>query len=155
MTRDELIQQYAQGYDRIAKAVEGATEAELGHRPGPGKWLAREVVHHLADSEMTSAIRLRLLLAEDRPVIRGYDQDTFATKLNYQQRPVGAALMAIRAARETTVEILKQMKEEDWNRTGWHTESGPYTPQRWLEIYAKHCHNHAEQIRRALASARS
>ena len=72
-TRKKLIDQYKDGYRAVAEALSGATEAELDAHPAPGKWSAREIVHHLADSEMTSAIRLRLLLAADRPSIAGYD----------------------------------------------------------------------------------
>src|SRR6266446_4653485 len=75
VTRNKLISQYKDGYRVVAEALAGATAEELDARPAPGKWTAREIVHHLADSEMTSAIRLRLLLAQDRPEIRGYDEE--------------------------------------------------------------------------------
>ena len=123
----------------------GATDAELDARPAPGKWSAREIVHHLADSEMTSAIRLRLLLAEDRPEIRGYDQEEFARRLHYD-RPIEASIDAFKAARRTTAEILDRMGEAEWQREGTHPEHGRYTVERWLEIYAAHAHNHATQI---------
>ena len=67
----------------------GATDEELDAHPAPGKWSAREIVHHLADSEMTSAIRLRLLIATDSPAISGYDQEQFARRL-YYDRPIAA-----------------------------------------------------------------
>jgi hypothetical protein len=57
----------------------GVPPDELTTRPFPGGWSAAEIVHHLADSEMISAIRLRTLIAEQRPVIHGYDQEAFAT----------------------------------------------------------------------------
>jgi hypothetical protein len=149
--RKSLIQQYKDGYAVVEAALAGATDAELDARPGPNKWTAREIVHHLADSEMTSAIRLRRLLAEDRPVIHGYDQEEFARRLHYD-RPIVASLAAFRAARETTGELLDRMSEEEWAREGTHSESGHYTVTRWLEIYAAHAHGHADQIRRARAS---
>ena len=151
-TRDTLIARYKDGYRLVAEALKGATEAELDRRPAPDKWSAREIVHHLADSEMTSAIRLRLLLAEDRPAIRGYDQDEFAQRL-YYDRPIAASLEAFQAARKTTAEILERMTEAQWAREGTHSEHGRYTVERWLEIYADHAHNHAAQIVRARASA--
>ena len=122
------------------------SDAELDRRPAPGKWTAREIVHHLADSEMTSAIRLRRLLAEDSPVIVGYDQEEFARRLHYD-RPIAASLDAFKAARATTGEILDRMTEEEWAREGTHSESGRYTLLQWLRIYADHAHNHAAQIR--------
>ena len=146
--RRRLIEQYKDGYRVVAEALAGATEVELDAHPAPGKWSAREIVHHLADSEMTSAIRLRLLLATDRPAIAGYDENVFARRLHYD-RPIDASLEALRAARRTTAEILDRMSEADWAREGTHSESGRYAMDTWLEIYAAHAHNHAAQIRRA------
>ena len=151
--RNKLISQYKDGYRVVAEALAGATDEELDARPAPGKWTAREVVHHLADSEMTSAIRLRLLLAVDTPQIVGYDQDEFARRLSYD-RPIEASIEAFKAARRTTAEILERMSEAEWAREGTHSEHGRYTIPRWLEIYASHAHKHAEQIRVARGSAR-
>jgi hypothetical protein len=144
-TRKQLIARYKDGYRAVADALKGATEEELAARPAPNKWNAREIVHHLADSEMTSAVRLRLLLATDRPEIRGYDQDEFARRLRYD-RPHEASLDAFAAARRTTAELLDRMTDAEWKREGSHSEVGPYTPETWLEIYAVHAHAHAEQI---------
>jgi hypothetical protein len=147
-TREQLVEQYRAGYDTVVRALDGVTDEELDRRPAPGKWTAREIVHHLADSEMTSAIRLRRLIAEDNPVIVGYDQEEFARRLRYD-RPIAASLAAFKAARETTCEILDRLNEDEWQRTGTHSEAGPYSVYKWLEIYGVHAHDHAAQIRRA------
>ena len=107
-------------------------------------------MHHLADSEMRSAVRLRQLLAEDRPVIQAYDQEDYARRLFYD-RPIDASLEVFRAARASTAELLDRLSSDDWRREGSHPEHGAYTVERWLEIYADHAHNHATQIRRARA----
>jgi hypothetical protein len=145
--RRELIAQYATGYDEVVESLAGFPQSQLTAHPLPGKWSACEIVQHLADSEMTSAIRLRRLLVEDRPVIAGYDQDLFATRLHYNEREMAPALAAFRAARMTTLQLLEGMTEEDWQRAGTHTESGRYTAEDWLKIYAAHAHGHADQIR--------
>jgi DinB superfamily len=150
--RSQLVQQYKDGVAKVREALAGATDAELDARPAPGKWTAREIVHHLADSEMTSAIRLRRLIAEDKPVIQAYDQDDFARRLHYD-RPIEASMRAFSAARETTGELLDRLSETEWAREGTHSESGHYTVFTWLEIYAKHAHGHADQIRRARQAA--
>jgi hypothetical protein len=152
-TRKQLIHQYKDGYRVVIEALEGATDVELDARPAPGKWSAREIAHHLADSEMTSAIRLRLLVAADHPAIAGYDQDEFARRL-YYDRPIEASLEAFKSARRTTAEILERLTDTQWVRQGTHSEHGPYTIERWLEIYAVHAHDHADQIRAARAAAR-
>ena len=146
--RNDLIAKYAAGYDEVAQALDGFPAESLTAHPIPGKWSAREIVHHLGDSEGTSAFRIRKLLAEDNAIIEGYDQDQFATRLRYNERDMTPALEAFRAARESTVPILKLMSEEDWKGVGKHTESGRYTTENWLTIYANHAHNHAAQIRR-------
>jgi hypothetical protein len=152
-SRQALVEKYREGYRVVSDALRGISDRELDARPAPGRWSAREIVHHLADSEMTSAIRLRRLLAEDRPMIQAYDQEEYARRLHYN-RPIQASLDAFRAARQTTAEILDHLTETDWTREGTHSDSGRYTVERWLEIYAEHAHNHADQIRRARAAAR-
>ena len=137
----------------VAAALEGATDAELDAKPAPGKWSAREIVHHLADSEMTSAIRLRLLLAEERATIRPYDQEEFARKLHYD-RPIAHSLLAFQASRSSTAELLDCLSDADFAKEGTHPEHPRYGVERWLEVYADHAHNHADQIKRARASAR-
>jgi hypothetical protein len=145
-TRQKLIDQYKDGYRVVAEALVGAADEELDTRPEPNKWSAREIVHHLADSEMTAAVRLRLLLAVDNPQIAGYDQDEFARRLHYD-RPHEASIEAFKSARRTTAEILERLTDADWSRGGTHTEErARYTVERWLEIYAPHAHKHAEQI---------
>lgn len=146
--RHVLIKQYGAGYDEVIDALDNFPAESLGAHPIPGKWSAREIVHHLGDSESTSAIRIRKLLVEDDPVIQGYDQEQFATRLRYNERDMAPALEAFRSARETTMQLLPLLAEDDWQRTGTHTESGRYTMEDWLRIYAAHAHNHAAQIRR-------
>ena len=148
--RRALVERYRSGPAVIAAAVAGLGADALDTRPADGGWTPREVVHHTADSEMTSAIRLRRLIAEDNPLIVGYDGDEFARRLGYADRPIEPALAAIEAARSTTAQILGRLTDEEWARTGTHSESGPYGVERWLEIYAEHCHEHADQISRAL-----
>ena len=152
-SRQALVEKYREGYRVVSDALRRISDRELDARPAPGRWSAREIVHHLADSEMTSAIRLRRLLAENRPMIQAYDQEEYARRL-YYTRPIQASLDAFRAARQTTGEILDHLTETDWTREGTHSDSGRYTVERWLEIYAEHAHNHADQIRRARAAAR-
>jgi hypothetical protein len=147
-TRDALIEQYRDGAAAVRKAVAEVGDGGLDRRPEPGEWTAREVVHHLADSELTSAVRLRKLLAEDSPVIPRYDENAFARLLHYD-RPVDADLDAMEAARRSSLELVESLDEAEWARAGTHEESGPYSVESWLQTYANHPFDHAEQIRKA------
>src|SRR5438034_560714 len=104
--RKKLIDQYKDGYRVVAEALVGAGDEELAARPAPAKWSARDVVHHLADSEMTAGVRLRVLLATDNPRIVGFDQDEFARRLHYD-RPMEASLELFKAVRRSTAELLE------------------------------------------------
>ncbi len=150
--RETLFQRYRDGYDAVVAALEGITARELD-ASAPDGWTARQIVHHLADSEMTSAIRLRRLIAEDNPVIHGYDEEEFARRLFYDSRPIEPSLEALRASRATTAAIVERLSGEQWRQAGTHSDSGPYSVETWLEIYAAHGHDHAAQIRRARAAA--
>lgn len=151
-TRAELIARYRAGAAEVDSAI-AATQAlgpdAIDRRPGPAEWSARQVVHHLADSETMSATRIRHLIADDDPVlIQGYDEPVWATRLHYD-RPIEGSLALVRSVRSATADLLDRMTEADWARQGTHSESGPYSADDWLEIYASHCHEHADQIRQA------
>jgi hypothetical protein len=151
--RRERIDKYKDGYRAVAEALADMSGSDLDTRAAPERWSVREIVHHLADSEMTAAVRLRVLLGSERPLIQGYDQEELARRLFYD-RPIEASLEAFQAARRTTGEILDRMTADDWAREGTHSESGRYTVETWLEIYAEHAHKHADQILMARAAAR-
>ena len=125
-TRQRLVDQYRDGYAEVVAALEGATDADLDRRPAPGKWTSREIVHHLADSEMTSAIRLRRLIAEDNPVIVGYDQEQFARRA--EVRP--AHRRVARRLQGRTRDDGGDSGSADRSRVGaagTHSEAGPYS----------------------------
>lgn len=151
MNRIALLERYRTGYQAVANALAGATEADLDRRGAGDEWTARMVVHHLADSEATAYVRLRRLIAEDDAVIVGYDEAEFARRLHYD-RPVAASLAVVAAVRAASLELLERLTPEEWDRSGTHSESGPYAVDDWLGIYAGHPHDHADQIRRCLGT---
>jgi hypothetical protein len=149
-----LLDQFRSGFAAVEDAVAGASDEELDRRAAPDEWTAREVVHHLADSETTAYVRLRKLIAEDGPTIEGYDEPEYARRLHYD-RPIDSSLAVVRAVRAASVDLLETLTPEEWERSGTHTESGPYSVDKWLRIYARHSHDHADQIRRARAAGAS
>ena len=146
--RAALMERYSEGADEAEAALAGATDDELDRRPADGGWTARQVAHHLADSETMAYTRLRRLIADDDPIIQGYDEPTWAERLHYE-RPIGEALAVVRAVRTASLGLLRALGPSEWERHGQHSESGPYSVDDWLRIYAAHCHDHAAQIREA------
>jgi hypothetical protein len=150
--RDRLIQQYADGPARLRAALAKVPEAARTWRPAPGEWSAHEVACHCADSETNSYGRIRFVVAEKDPVIQGYDQEVWARTFDYHALPLEPALATVDAVRAHTVSLVRTLPESAWKRTGRHTESGAYSAEDWLRIYADHLENHARQIENNLAA---
>ena len=148
MERQPLLDRYRTGYDQVEDSLAGITQEELDRRPPGSDWSAREVAHHLADSETTAYVRLRRLIAEDNPTIFGYDEEAFARRLHYD-RPIEPSLAVLRSVREASLQLLESLTPDEWERSGTHSDAGPYSVKGWLESYANHPHEHADQIRRA------
>ncbi len=153
MDRDALIDRYRTAADAFAAVLGGLTDAQLDTVPTDGGWAPRTVAHHVADSETNSYIRLRRLIAEEGPVIIGYDEELWSRHLCYDTRPVASAMAVVQAVRAASLELLLTLGPDDWARAaGTHSESGAYTLDTWLRTYALHPHEHADQIRRALGA---
>ena len=145
-----LIDQYAAGPEAVHQALDGITDDELDRRPSGGGWTARQVVHHLADSETNSYIRLRRMLVDDGAELQAYDEAAWAAepRLGYDG-PIEAPLAVLEAVRAASTVLLRRLDAAEFSRAGVHPEHGSYSVQTWLEIYAEHAPDHADQIRRA------
>jgi hypothetical protein len=146
--RPARLERFSTGFAAVAEALDGADDEDLDRRGPSGEWSAREIAHHLADSESMAYVRLRRLIAEDEPVIAGYDEPEWARRLHYE-RPIETSLEVLQAVRGASQQLLMTLTPEEWERRGTHSESGEYSVDDWLGIYSEHSHEHADQIRRA------
>jgi DinB family protein len=153
--RDALIRQYADGPARLEAALAAVPAEALQWRPKSGEWSAHEVVVHCADSETNAAARIRYLAAEADPVILGYDEAGWARRFDYHNHPIEAALVLVEAVRANTAALIRRLPEDAWQRVGRHTESGRYSAEDWLRIYAEHLEIHARQIEANVAAWRA
>jgi hypothetical protein len=153
--REDLIRRYEQGPARLRAALAGVPSQAMKWRPADGKWSVHEVVCHLADSETNAALRIRYLLAEEDPLIVGYDQARWARVLDYDSAPMEPALALVDAVRANTAALLRRLPADAWSASGKHTESGSYTAEDWLAIYADHMEKHSGQIERNVAAWKS
>lgn len=149
MTPEEralLIKRYEEGCAALVEALDAMPESALDFAP-PGEWSARQIAHHVADAEVVRAYRLRQLLAQDAPLLQGFDEAQFVAKLHYY-RPVRESLALFQAAVASNVELLTLVFPEDWLRAGNHDEYGVFTLDDWLQRAATHAFEHAEQLGR-------
>ena len=150
--RRDFISRYEKGPARLRAALAKVPPEAMKWRPAEGKWSVHEVVCHCGDSEANGALRIRYLLAEEDPLIVGYDQARWAEVFDYHDAPIEPALATIEAVRANTAALLKRLPEKSWSASGRHTESGSYTAEDWLGIYSEHLEKHSGQIERNLAA---
>ncbi|MFQ5649384.1 MAG: DinB family protein [bacterium] len=134
--------------------VAGLTKDVLRAPEAPGKWSMLETIQHLADSELVWAYRLRMVLAQDKPDITGYDQDLWAKRLNYQTSELSDALAQFKLLRAANLRLLRSLSAEELQRVGLHKERGEESVQHMMRLYAGHDLVHLRQLSRIRTKVR-
>lgn len=132
----------------VRRAVTGRSVDELRRPERPDKWSAVEVVQHLADSDLVWAYRIRLVLADDRPRITGYDQDRWAAALAYRTADMTHALEQFAALRRANLRLLVGLPPAALARVGLHSERGEERLDYMTKLYAGHDLVHLRQLAR-------
>ena len=130
----------------MAVALTGVFGEEIDFTTAPEKWSIRQIVAHLADSETVGAQRFRQVIAEDNPSLGAFDQDAWAKNLDYTRRLPKQSLESFRRVRTENYELLKDLPEAAFERTGVHAERGAVSLRQLLEGYAEHAESHARQL---------
>ena len=126
-----------------------AIPAEITRRPeAPGQWSIREVVQHLADSELVGGFRLRMIMAQDRPPLAGYDQDLWASRLRYRDVDLRDAVEQFTVLRRANLRIWQHLGAADLIRVGLHGERGEESLEHLRRLYAGHDLLHLRQLDR-------
>jgi hypothetical protein len=114
----------------------------------PGKWSMGQVLAHLADSDLVWGWRLRLIVAQDRPPLTGYDQDAWADRLGYAEADPGKSVGRFRVLREDNLWVINRCSPTDLERVGIHVERGEESLAHHLRLYAGHDLLHLNQLAR-------
>jgi uncharacterized damage-inducible protein DinB len=132
----------------LPRAIAGLSMQQLREPERAGKWSIVQILQHLADSEMVWAWRVRLILAQDRPPLTGYDQDRWAERLRYDQADVLDALELFDVVRGANLRLAERASPEDLKRVGVHVERGDESLAHLLRLNAGHDLLHLRQIER-------
>jgi hypothetical protein len=135
---------------QIARLVQGVSTKRLSTRPGRGKWSVAEVLAHLADAELVTGFRMRLVLGSNRVSIQAFDQDVWADFSRYAKHNPRLSFDAYRIQRERNIQLLKLLPKRMWKNFGMHSERGRETITRMTEMLAGHDLNHLMQIKRII-----
>ncbi len=142
----ELLERFRRAPELLATVMTGVFGEEEDFAPAPGKWSARQIIAHLADSELVMAHRFRQVAAEDNPTLVAFDQEAWAQNLDYPRRKPKQSLETFRRLRAENYELLSGLPESAFARQGNHTERGPLTLRTILEGAANHAESHARQL---------
>ena len=142
-----LIEAYQSAPRTARAAVAGMTAEQLRARPVAGRWSTLEVVCHLADSDLAWAHRIKRVIAEDRPLIIGYDESRFAAALAYHQRDPAEELALLEQGRTQVARILRNLTDAALARVGVHSERGLVTLEQMLQAMIDHIPHHVKFIR--------
>lgn len=147
MNLNEMVTAYEQSTQRYLDVVESLSTEDLD-KSKTGGWTPRQIIHHVADSEAQSYARLRRLIAEPGSEIQGYDEGGWGENetLGYRVLPIDNSVAVTMTVRTASADILKRITDAHLSNACIHSESGPFTLQRWIEIYSKHPVDHANQI---------
>lgn len=148
MTRDhhDLLARYEAGVTQLRDVLAIVPSEQWDTEPNPGEWTARQVIVHLADSEIVGAARIRQILAEHEPQLIAYDQEAWAQRLGYAQAAVEEAAALAIVLRRSTLTLLKQASTEDWQRRGLHQKRGWMRLADLVELYIGHVDSHIAQL---------
>src|SRR5690242_17775446 len=141
-----LLERYRRGPEVLAVVLTGVFGEEEDFATAPGKWSIRQLIAHLADTELVFAGRFRQVLAEDNPPIMTFDQERWAQNLDYSRRKPKQSLETLRRLRSENYELLKEMPAAAFDRTGRHSNDGPLTVYQLLERLTNHAEHHARQM---------
>ena len=142
----DLLERFRRGPELLAVVLTGVGVEEIDYVPASGSWTIRQVVAHVADSELVGAHRLRLVLAEDDPTLTAFDQDAWVRNLDYSRRKPKDSLEFFRRLRSENHALLAGLPESAFERAGHHTQDGRQTVRQLLEGYAEHAESHARQL---------
>jgi hypothetical protein len=152
--RQELIAKFRALPTQVEQLVADLSPAQLTARPLPGEWSVAQNVHHLVDSHLNSYVRCKLIITEDHPTLKPYDQDRWAALPDASQADITDSLAMLRHLHARWVVFWESLAESDWSRTAQHPESGTVSLADQLQIYADHGEGHLDQIARTLTAGR-
>jgi len=148
--KSEHIATIAHFPSELAKLVDGLSPEQLTTVYIPGEWTIAQNVHHVVDSHINSYIRLKLILTEDHPPLKGYDQDAWALLPDATDEDISTSMMILHSFHRRWVQVWENVQDDQWNRPGMHSELGEITLAELLPTYAEHCDAHIQQVTEAL-----
>lgn len=137
----------------LDQLLASAPDAALNHSPAPGEWAPRDVLSHLADSDLVTGMRVRMIVTQDHPTLIGYDQDAWTSRFGGLDQSAADTVARWRTLRQANIRIYESLTPEEWQRAGSHTERGEESVDLTIRLQAGHDRMHLAQVRQGLEAA--
>jgi uncharacterized damage-inducible protein DinB len=131
---------------QLFDAVRGLSHEQLDEPYRDGGWSLRQVVHHLADSHLNAYVRTKLLLTEDAPTVKVWDEESWAQLADAKTAAIGGSLQLVAAVHDRWAQCLRACGEPEFARTLQHPQAGAMTLDDLLSIYDWHGRHHVAHI---------
>ncbi|GEM_PF-36077 len=145
-----LIDQIEALPELLTRVVEKLTEEQLDSPYRAGGWTIRQLVHHLADSNMNAYIRVKLAMTEDKPTIKPYAEALWAG-LDDSQLPVELSTKLLEGLHKRWAILLRSLSSSGLERELIHPDIGLLTIKKLIDLYAWHGNHHLAQITAAIS----
>ncbi len=143
-----IIKRYREGANHLVLAIDGLSVSELNAHPVPGTWSIQQIVFHMIDSDLIATDRMKRVIAEDNPMLIGFNESRFATNLFYEELDPTIGAEIFRLNRLLTASLLERLPEQLFERPGEHNEAGRLTLGNLLQTYVEHLEHHMSHVRR-------
>ncbi|RNF38844.1 YfiT family bacillithiol transferase [Planococcus salinus] len=136
---------------RLREVVDGLSNEQLAEKYREGSWTVRQLVHHIADSQLNMYQRLKLALTDDNPTVPAFDQEKW-TELPDNELPVESSIRMLEGLNERIVALGKNLTDEHLGRVFTHETNGEISVATKLAKLCWHEEHHLEHIKIALGN---
>jgi len=148
---NQTVAKYRRQADEMEEFLSNCPVAAFGWHPGAGRWSILEITAHLADAELLASARIRRIITQDRPEMRGYQQEVWAQGLAYVRQRIETVSARFIILRRENAGLLEMIGAEIWRLKGRHDEYGELSLRQLIEDYIRHTDKHLNQMSSAAA----
>jgi hypothetical protein len=150
LAADDPVEVLRSTLNEVPRLVAAASADQLTRSPSPGEWSPRDVLSHLADTDLVVSTRLRMIVTQDRPTLVGYDQNAWTARFGGLDPDPRDTIDRWQALRRANLRLCDSLNSEEWQRVGLHSERGEESARLIVQLHAGHDRVHLDQFRRGL-----
>jgi hypothetical protein len=144
----KLIDVYSRGHSRLLETLAELPQEMWDYKPSPDEWSVREIITHLADSEVNVYVRCRKIIAESGSSVTTYDQDLWANNLHYASRSIDSNMELFKNICLINTALFLDIDEHAWDRFMIHPERGKINLKEYIQLESEHVDVHIRQMKR-------